>query len=234
MIRINLLPPEIVEKRRVESRRLLLVASGLAVLAVLGLVWAFGAVVVMNKETTVASQEQAASAAAAQAEQFKIFSDRSSELAKRQQVADTAIAGRIDWSRLMSDVALVLPSQLWLEKFTGTQVTAAVSNTPGKSSTTTATAGGSAGGTGATLNLGGWSLYSSKAADGGFKPVAKLLVRLDGLSQLKNVWLESAELRTKGFKNQDAVNWGTVADIATPESNAASATTSVVPGPGKP
>ena len=225
MIRINLLPPEILEKRKAESRRLYLVAIGLSVLALLGLVWAFMAVQTQIKSAEVASVQQQAFSLGTQAAQFKVFEDRTNELQRRDAVATKALGGRIDWSRLMSDVALVLPSQLWLDNFTGTQAVGQGATPSGQAPNPAA--GATATGK-ATLNLGGWSLYSSNPQDGGFKPLAKLLVRLDGLSQLDNVWLQSGEFREQGYKQQDAISWTTVSDVVVPGS--ATATASAIPG----
>jgi Tfp pilus assembly protein PilN len=234
VIRINLLPPEILEKRKAESRRLLLVAVLLVVLAILGLSWGFLVLQEQIKASEVASKQQEASNLQAQAAQFKVFEDRNNDLRKRTAIADKALAGRINWSRLMSEVALVLPADLWLDRFDGSQATGG-SGTPGAVQQQSQGAGSKTGTTaGAVLNLGGWSLYTSTVGpDNGFKPIAKLLVRLNDLDQLKNVWLQSAEYKEKGFRQQNAIQWTVLSEVITP-GQVSNTSTSTVPPPPAP
>lgn len=233
MIRINLLPPEILEKRKVESRRLYLVAILLAVLAVLGLVWGFLVVQEQMKAGDVAEKQQEASSMQAQAARYKVFEDRTNDLRQRKAIADKALAGRINWSKLMSEVALVLPSDLWLDNFNGSQSTGAAAAGAPQQQQQQQGAGSQTGTTaGAVLNLGGWSLYSSDAGpDNGFKPIAKLLVRLNDLEQLKNVWLQSAEYKPKGYRQQDAISWTVLSEVVAPGAASSATASSTVPPP---
>lgn len=185
MIRINLLPPEILEKRQAESRRLYLLAISLVVLTVLGFVWAFMAVIVQTKSLELASKQQQAAALQSQADKFKVFEDRTRELKQRQTVAEAALAGRVDWSRLVSDVTLVLPTDMWLTTLVGTESEG--------------------------LKLEGWSLDSG---DNGFKSIAKLLVRLTDLEQLQDAWLTTAEKKDV-VTNQPAIGFSTMSKIKT-------------------
>jgi Tfp pilus assembly protein PilN len=220
VIRINLLPPEILEKRKAESRRLLLVAVLLVVLAILALAWGFLFLQEQIKASEVASKQQDAANLQAQAAQFKVFEDRNADLRQRKAIAAKALAGRVNWSRLMSEMALVLPSDLWLDRFNGSQAKAAGSPT------------GAA--LGAVLDLGGWSLYTTKAGpDIGFKPIAKLLVRLNDLDQLKNVWLQTAEYKPAGYRQQNAILWTVLSEVVVP-GEAATASSSTVPPPPAP
>jgi Tfp pilus assembly protein PilN len=229
VIRINLLPPEILEKRKAESRRLYLVAILLSVLAVLGLVWGFLVVQEQIKAGEVATKQQEASSLQAQAARFKVFEDRTNDLRKRKAIAEKALAGRVNWSRLMSEVALVLPTDLWLDRFVGTQ---SMGGTAAQSARSAPAAGSPAPAAGATLDLGGWSLYSAAAgAEQGFKPIAKLMVRLNDLDQLKNVWLQTAEYRTKGYRQQNAIQWTVISEVITPGQPSTSATSTVPPPP---
>ena len=234
MIRINLLPPEILEKRKVESRRLYLVAIFLAVLAVLGLAWGFLVVQQQIKAGDVATKQQEASSLEAQAARYKVFEDRTNDLRQRKAIAEKALAGRVNWSKLLSEVALVMPTDLWLDRFVGTQSTGGAT-TAGAPQQQQQGAGAQTGTTaGATLDLGGWSLYQAAAgADQGFKPIAELMVRLNDLMQLKNVWLQTAEYKAKGYRQQNAVQWTVISEVVTP-GQASTGSTSTVPPPPSP
>jgi Tfp pilus assembly protein PilN len=207
VIRINLLPPEIIERRKAESRRLIFLAVGLAIIALLGIAWAFLALGVSIKTSQVASAQQQAANLRAQADAFKVFEDRTTELQSRQAVVDKALVGRVNWSRLMDELSLVLPPVVWLDVFDGEQA---------------ATSGGTAGA--ATLGLSGWSLQEPvDKANGGFKSMAQLLVRLNDLEQLDNVWLTGAEVKPDGFRSQDAIQFITTSMVVVPSGSSSAA-----------
>jgi Tfp pilus assembly protein PilN len=221
-IRINLLPPEILEKRKAESRRLVFLAVGLTVIALLGVAWAFVALFVGIKTGEVASKQQEAASLRAQAEAFKVFEDRGLELQARQEIADRALAGRISWSRIMGELSLVLPPDIWLSVFDGSEQTAA---TAGSSTTEGRPAPA------ATLSLTGWSLdQPAEEVNGGFKSIALLLVRLDDLEQLANVWLTSAEVKPGGYRGEDAIEFVSTSDVVGSRDASAAAANSGVPG----
>ena len=192
MIRINLLPPEILEKRKAESRRLYLVAIALVVLALLGLVWASMAVMVQTKSLELGSKQQQAANLQAQADRFKVFEDRTRELQQRKSISATALAGRVDWSRLASEVTLVLPTDMWLTTFQGTEKDG--------------------------LKLQGWSLDSGS---NGFKSIAKLLVRLTDLEQLQDAWLTTAQLKDF-VPDKPAIQFDTTSKVKTTTGQATS------------
>ena len=224
-IRINLLPPEILEKRKAESRRLVFLAIGLTVIAILGLAWAFIALFVGIKTGEVASAQQQAASLRAQAASFKVFEDRAGDLKARQAVADKALAGRVSWSGIMGDLSLVLPPDVWIDLFNGNQP---VGN--GVAGATSSNAVGSA----TTLNLAGWSLDEPvDKANGGFKSIAQLLVRLNDLASLNNVWLTTAEMKLAGYRNQNAIQWQSTSEVAVPSTSTTDTGTTVVPGAGQ-
>lgn len=165
MIRINLLPPEITEKRKAEQRWKYVIAGAAALYIVIGIFWFFMFLQVTAKSADVAAREQEAQALNAQANAFKVFEDRKQALDARQAVADKALAGRVDWSKLFSEVALVLPADSWLTKLKADE----------KAFTAEGKCVDAVGDTGAS----------------GFKPLAKLLVHMADLREIENVWLQS-------------------------------------------
>lgn len=191
MTRINLLPPEIAEKRKAESRWLYVAAIAIAIFAVLGLVWGFMFLQVQGKQGELASVTQEKSQREAEAAQLKVFTDQSEQLQKRQQIADQALAARVKWSSVFSEVSLVLPSDVWLETIEGTEKDG--------------------------LTFTGWALDTSKAGiDYGFKAVAKTLVRLNEVQQLNDIWLEST---TRGqasdtYRGKPSVRWAVKTQVS--------------------
>jgi hypothetical protein len=62
--------------------------------------------------------------------------------------------------------------------------------------------------------------------------VAELLVRLNDLEQLKNVWLDSASVQDQGFRGRTAVKYSAISEIVIPSSTATQSS-SVVPPPAE-
>ena len=223
-IRINLLPPEIIEKRKAESRRLVFIAIGVSIIALIGIGWAFLALAVGIKTGEVVAAQQQAANLRAQAETFRVFEDRGRELQSRQAVADLALGGRISWSRIMAELSLILPPAVWMDSFNGVQTAAASGTQQGQAP------GGSGPGGAATLALTGWSLdVPVDKSDGGFKSLAQLLVRLNDLDDLRNVWLTSGQISTAGFRGQDAIKFESTSEVVVPSGSESSPTV-----PGKP
>lgn len=175
MIRINLLPPEITQKR-LDERRWRWIALGGAVAGVLVLlVFLFLQYQVSVKQGEVASVQQQAVGLQQQAQRFQIFRQKESELTARRQVVAKAMAGRVDWSRLLSEVAMILPSDIYVTQLGATQPTPATDKVP-------AALG--------SLTMSGKALdVPNDVPDLGYKSVAKLLSRLADLDQLSAVWL---------------------------------------------
>ena len=188
MLRINLLPREVLERRRYEGwyRWVFIIAIGL-VLIVLA-VW----VLLMFEASAKTSQLQSAQESTTQysttAAQLAIFENKEQELLKRQQVAQKALAGRINMGVLASEISLVLPDEVWLDLLSINESTgiAMTANTPRS---------------------------ASESMDVAYKSVAKTLVRLNELPGVIDVWLTTA---TNGVWGKYAVTGVTAVDASLP------------------
>lgn len=166
-MRINLLPPEILEKRKAEKRLVYVALVAVLVIVALVGVYGFAYVQMKAKESQVASREQELASATARANELQVFEEKAIELQRRKSVADVALTGRVNWARLFDEVSLVMPTDMW----------ATVMNTDEKTG----------------LSLDGYALDSATdSPDLGHKSIAKLLVRLADLDQLNDVWLTNA------------------------------------------
>jgi hypothetical protein len=116
MIRINLLPPEIVQKRKDEKRWRWVAFGGVVAFVIVGLVFAVLQLQVAGKQYEVSSVRQQAEALKQKADKFKIFQDKKTDLETRKQIAAGALAGRTDWSKVLSEICLVLPSDIYLTR----------------------------------------------------------------------------------------------------------------------
>jgi type IV pilus assembly protein PilM len=119
--RISLLPLEIAERRR-DRRQVMLAGAGVAVFAA-ALLGLYG----MRSASVSAAEQRADDAEAHTAElQTQIAGLRDVEamqadLATRRSTVAAAISGDVSWSRLIQEVAAVMPNDVWLTSFSGSR-----------------------------------------------------------------------------------------------------------------
>ena len=167
MTRINLIPPEILEKRKTEGR---LAWVLLALVLVSAFLFAFFGVMKVSvdlKEQDVASAEQELENLELQAERFRVFEEKENDLDRRAEISAAALQGRVDWSRLCQELSLVLPDDVWLTPISGGEELGVTI-------------------VGSALDL------RDDVPDTGHKVIARTLVRLTDLDQLYNVWLSDS------------------------------------------
>lgn len=203
MVRINLLPPEITEKRRFEKRFAWVLLGGAAVFALIAVTWMFLQWQVAQKNNELQQNLATYQQVQAQAEAFKVFELKETELATLRSTADTALAARIDWARITNEVSLILPPEAWLNGIEADEVDG--------------------------LRMTGHILDSpNDIPDAGHKAVAKLLFRLADLELVENVWLTSS-VKSEDAETEDTLlDFEVSTGLKKP---AAPATTSSVPAP---
>jgi Tfp pilus assembly protein PilN len=114
MIRINLLPPEIIERRKWERFYPIVFVVAAGLIAIVLVVW-FGLQLAVNQRNDELQQTMTRTAAlTSQADAFAIFERKQQELVAREAIAATALAGRIDMGSLAEDISLVLPDETFL------------------------------------------------------------------------------------------------------------------------
>jgi Tfp pilus assembly protein PilN len=201
VIRINLIPPEILQNRRDERLWKWMALAGGVIVAVLVLFWAFMALQVTASTAEVDSVVTQATQLETQAQEFQVFQKTEADLNVRKGAVVAAKAGAVDWARMLYEVGLVLPKDIYLTAFTGTDA-----GTGGDS----------------IVNLTGQAVDKvSDSPDNGYKSVAKMLVRLADLDQLDSVWLSNTSLAAStGSSTAPMIGW-TVSARITPGSSAA-------------
>lgn len=171
MVRINLLPPEILEKRKFEQSIVYVALGGLAAVLVIGVVYAFLSFQVGAKNEVLQQNKETATQLLAQAQAYEVFQNKVDVLQSRKQVAGTALSGRVDWGRIANELSLVLPSDVWATFIRGSEIV----DDEG-------------------LEIAGIAIDSpSDVPDVGHKAVAKTLVRLADLELVNNVQLVFSE-----------------------------------------
>lgn len=202
MMRINLLPPEILERRRAEKRVGYVVVAAMGIAVVLAGVWVFGYANVQGREQELASLQQQVQSTNAAAAQLSIFEERAAELQARKATAALALGNRRDWARLLDEMSLVLPADMWVQTVTADQNDG--------------------------IGINGYAVDSPKDnPDAGHKSIAKALVRLADLDDLFDVWLTSSQ--KSEFEEQDVIQFSITAKVVVPTVDVPSSTTVSAP-----
>ncbi|MEI8081934.1 MAG: hypothetical protein WCI74_08840 [Actinomycetes bacterium] len=170
-MRINLLPPEVLERRRYEKWYGYIFIVFAVLLVLILIVYGFFMFSGSQKNGDLQLLQEQSQKVQKQAEAFGVFQQKEADLATRQGIASTALAGCINMGRISEEVSLVLPDEVWLSSMK------ADATDPAK----------------VTLLLTGFTPFSSShTMDVSYKSVAKTLVRLNELADVYDVWLTSA------------------------------------------
>ena len=167
MFRINLLPKEVLERRRYEGWYRWVGIAAIALIALILVVYVGLIIEAKSQSDNLQTIQESANSQRVLAEQLAIFQNKENELQTRQSVAQTALAGRVNVGQVAEDVSLVLPDEVWLDLLTINESTGIVmtAQTPRN---------------------------SGESNDVAYKSVAKTLVRLNELPELYDVWLTTA------------------------------------------
>ncbi len=170
MIRINLLPPEIIERRKYERfYPYVLIATAILVAGVL-LSWGLVQLVVAARAEELQSTRESATQLKQDAEKLAVFELKEQELAKRQAAVGAALIGRVEMGRLAEEISLVLPEEVWVSSLQASEEN------------------------GLSAILHAPNPLGSRATDG-YKSVASTLVRYGSLELLTDVWLNAATIQ---------------------------------------
>ncbi len=178
---VNLIPPE---ERRGEKAPMRTGALAYVVVAVLGLaLLAITGIVLMNNQISdrkaeKSSLESQLSTAQAEADRTKSFADFAALQLSREQTVASLAQSRFDWERVLRELAIVIPHDVWL-----TSLNASVSQDAASASASSSSSSGSSAG---SESITGPSLQIEGCA-GGHEAVARFLAALgdvDGVTRV--------------------------------------------------
>jgi Tfp pilus assembly protein PilN len=187
---VNLIPPE---QRRGEHAQARTGPLVYIVVGALALVLAGVTMLVLtdnqisDSKAEVATLKREDAAAAAQAKRLSAFSQFRTLAEQRVATVRSLADSRFDWERVMRELALVLPSNVWLTSLNAT-------------ATASASAGGGEGGSSASGLRGavsGPALELSGCATGQ-EAVAEFVTVLEDIDGVTRVGVDSSELGSKG------------------------------------
>jgi type IV pilus assembly protein PilM len=120
--RISLLPPEIMQGRE-QRRQAVLVGSAVGAFAVLLIfLWLLQGSKLKTEQRRAADAEANAAALQRQVDALKDVTALDTQIAAKTLLVQSALKGDVAWTRLLNEVATVMPGDVWLTSFGGTKV----------------------------------------------------------------------------------------------------------------
>jgi Tfp pilus assembly protein PilN len=181
MRRIELLPETYLEERRQRRRTAMIVAGGLVLLTLLVGYWISLGVQISGARNELAQVQARNQTLQAEVAELQRFADLDAEVNEKRASLAKVMGGDVDWPGVLTEVAMVVPGEIWL-----TSLTASAGMTEGATQVGTETAAvrvstqepfGRIQFTGTSLSMPG---------------VAKWLVRLNSVREFNALWLNSA------------------------------------------
>jgi Tfp pilus assembly protein PilN len=181
MRRIDLLPSSYAEKRRQRRNLGLVIVAGLVVLVLLIGWWFWLGLQISDAEDELATVQATNAALQAEIDELSRFAELAAEVQAKQSALQTVFAGDIDWPALLTDLAMVVPGEVWL-----TNLQASAGSTEGAAAAGTETA---------EIRIDskepfGRILFQGQSLT--MPGVAKWMLRLEGVKEFFAVWLNSA------------------------------------------
>ena len=120
MRQINLLPPEIAQRRRVRETTLLIGAAGLVLVGLLVVVFIVQTARLAGERNKLQSVKRQNAALQVRVNQLQSFAQDQAALQNKKNLLATLTQNEVRWSVILSDLSIKIPSEVWLTSFTGT------------------------------------------------------------------------------------------------------------------
>lgn len=181
MRRIELLPQAYFEQRRQRKVTAGVILAGLLLLTLLIGYWMTLAVQIANEQQRLAEVTAINEDLQAQIDELQRFADMEAELKSKQAALATVMAGDVDWPGVLTELAMVIPGEIWL-----TNMTASAGQTEGATQVGTETAPVRV----TAEEAFGRIQFQGKSVT--MPGVAKWLIRLRTSNEFNALWLNSA------------------------------------------
>lgn len=117
--RINLLPPDLAQRRRIRQLGAAIGAAGLALVAVLALVYVVQEVRLRGERGRLEQQQDRNAEIQAEIAALQEFGALEQQLQRRIALIQDLTADEVRWSVVLADISLVIPPDVWLTQFSG-------------------------------------------------------------------------------------------------------------------
>ena len=181
MRRIDLLPSIYAERRRQRRNVAMVIVAGLMVLLLLIGWWFYLGMQITDAEDELAQVRATNDGLQAQIDELQRFAELDREVQEKRTALQTVFAGDVDWPAVLTEIAMVVPGEVWL-----TTLTASAGSTEGASPVGTETS---------AIDIDpkepfGRVSFSGQALT--MPGVAKWMLRLESVREFFAVYLNSA------------------------------------------
>jgi Tfp pilus assembly protein PilN len=181
MRRIDLLPAEYVERRRQRRNMGIVLGAGLIALLLLFVWWFSLGAQIADRRNELAEIRARNDRLRAEIAELQIFAQLEAEVASKEQALDVVMQGDLAWPSILTEVAMVIPGEIWFDELTGS---AGVTEGAQPAGTETAEIRVSERPSEGRLVFSGKSLTMNG--------IARWLIRLSGVRGFNAVWLNDA------------------------------------------
>jgi Tfp pilus assembly protein PilN len=119
MRRIDLLPEKYAARRRERRNISLILISGVLVFLLLLFYWIILGSQISTEEDNLRAAQQTNAQLQAQIAELQRFADLDAEVTAKRQALQTVMAGDIRWPGLLTEIAMVIPGEVWLTNLAG-------------------------------------------------------------------------------------------------------------------
>lgn len=180
MSQVNLLPSELRERQAIRRTTSLVVAAGLAVLALIGIFYVFQVQRLSQVQSDLEAQQSRNAQLGTQIASLQEFADLQAELASKEALVGEIFVNEVSWSSALLDVSRVIPDASYLTNLTG-QVTPTVVGEVATAPT---------GGTPETTLIGNMTFAGVANQT---ETIATWITRLEEVQGWVNAWVNSAQ-----------------------------------------
>ena len=123
MRRIDLMPASYAERRKQRRAVGMVAVAGLVIVVVLLAWWVFLGTQISAEEERLAEVQASNAELQAQIDELARFARLEQEVQQRQAALQAAMTGDVDWPAVLTEIAMVVPGEVWLTGLQGSAVT---------------------------------------------------------------------------------------------------------------
>lgn len=187
MSQVNLLPPELRERQAIRRTTSLVVAAGLAALALIGIFYFFQVQRLSQVQSDLEAQQSRNAQLESEIVSLQEFAALQAELASKEALVAQIYVNEVSWSSALLDVSRVIPDTSYLTNLTG-QITATIAGEVVTEPT---------GGTPETTLVGNMTFAGVANQT---ETIATWITRLEQVQGWVNAWVNSAQEDAPGSR----------------------------------